>query len=181
MPRVAKKKVTGKIAKKSVKGKVAVKPKKKVSPIPKGYHSITPYLIISDNAANAIKFYKKVFGAKEILRMDFPGNKIGHAELKIGDAKIMLADEFPEMDFRGPKAYGGTPVGVHLYIKNVDNVVKAAVKNGAKLLKPVENMFWGDRSGTVEDPFGHKWTVSTCVEHVTPAKLKKRAKEFCGK
>ena len=147
-----------------------------MSAIPKGYHSITPYLII-DEARTAIDFYKRAFKAKEVMRMELPNGKIGHAELQIGDAKIMLADEFPEMNARSPRVYGGTPVGIHLYIKNVDFIVEQAVESGAKILKPIENMFWGDRSATIEDPYGHKWTIATHIENVTPAKMKKRAKE----
>jgi PhnB protein len=170
-----------KLAKKVTK-KVTAKPKKKkVAAIPKGYHSITPYLIMTNDAAKAIDFYKKVFGAKEALRMDGPDGKVMHAELKIGDAKIMLADECPDMEFRGPNAYGGSLVGIHLYTKNVDEVVKNAVKNGAKLLKAVEDMFYGDRSGTLQDPHGHQWTVSTHIEDVTPAQIRKRVPELFSK
>jgi PhnB protein len=158
----------------------AVKRKKKVSALPKGYHNITPYLIV-DNAAKAIQFYKTVFDAKEVMRMDHPGGKIGHAELKMGDAKIMLADEYPEMDVHSPKKYGGTPVIIHLYVKNVDATFDKAISAGATLIRPVENMFYGDRSGTVLDPYGHMWNLSTHVEDVTPAKMKKRAAEVFSK
>lgn len=168
-------------AKKIIKKTIAKTKKQKVLAIPKGYHSITPYLMIDNNAASAINFYKKVFNAKEAMRLEFTKGKIAHAELKIGDARIMLADECPEMDSYGPKTYGGSPVGIHLYIKDVDDVVKRAVKNGAKLLKPVEDMFWGDRCGSIIDPYGHKWTVSTHVENVTPAKMKKRIAELFNK
>ncbi|HVV68751.1 MAG TPA: VOC family protein [Gammaproteobacteria bacterium] len=161
---------------------VATKVKrKKVSAIPKGYHSITPYLAIDNNAADAINFYKKVFGAKEIKKMEFSDGKIAHAELKIGDAKIMLADECLGMDFRGPQNYGGSPVRIHLYIKDVDTVAKAAVKHGAKIQKPVEDMFYGDRSCAILDPYGHKWFISTHIEDVTPAKMRKRAAELFNK
>src|SRR3990167_10340096 len=115
---------------------------KKPSPIPPGYHSITPYLIVSDGA-KAIEFYKRAFGAKEEMRMEAPGGKIGHAELKFGDSKIMLADEHPEMDARSPKSYGGTAVGIHLYVEDVDAVARQAVAAGGKLTKPVENQFYG--------------------------------------
>ena len=151
--------------------------KKKVSAIPNGYHSITPYLIVNQ-ASKAIEFYKKVFGAKEAMRMSKPDGKIGHAELRIGDAKIMLADEFPEMDARSPNAFGGSPVGIHLYIKNVDAVIEKALSKGAKLLRPAETMFYGDRSGAIEDPYGHKWYVSTHVEEVSPKEMKKRAAQL---
>ncbi|HSW93226.1 MAG TPA: VOC family protein [Gammaproteobacteria bacterium] len=169
---------TKKSAKKAVRKPVAKK--KKVLAIPKGYHSITPYLIV-DQAADAITFYKKAFGAKELLRMDHPNGKVGHAELKIGDSKMMLADECPEMNAHAPKTQGGSAVSMHLYVKNVDVIVKAAVKAGAKLTRPVTDMFYGDRSGMLEDPFGHVWCVSTHIEDVTPAKVRKRAAEFYQK
>lgn len=154
--------------------------KQKVSAMPKGYNNITPYLIIN-NAAKAIDFYKKIFGAKEVVRMDQPDGRIGHAELKIGDTKIMLADECPEMDARSPQAYGGSPISIHLYVKNVDDTVDRAVAQGAKVARPVENMFYGDRSGTIIDPYGHKWYVSTHVENVTTSQMKKRAAELFNK
>ncbi|SRR5579883_9455 len=162
------------------KRKLTKKPttKKKISPIQKGYHSITPYLIVN-NAAQAIDFYKTVFNAKEAMRMEH-GGKISHAELKIGDSKIMLADEHPELDANSPEVYGGTPISIHLYVKNVDAIVEQAVAAGARIVRPVENMFYGDRSGTVVDPFGHKWHISTHVENVSPAKIKKRAEALFG-
>jgi PhnB protein len=167
-------------AKKQPKKKPAIKRKtKKVSAIPKGYQSITPYLIVNEGV-KAIAFYKKVFGAKERMRMNQPGGKIGHAELKIGDSIIMLADECHEVEARSPKTIGGSPITIHVYIKNVDEVVKRAVKAGATLIRPIEDMFFGDRSGGVEDPFGHKWIISTHIEDVTPAQLKKRAAELFG-
>ncbi len=153
---------------------------KKVSVIQKGYHSITPYLIV-DPCVKAIEFYKKVFGAKEVMRMEQAKGKIGHAELKIGDSRIMLADPCPEMGAHGPKAVGGSPVGIHLYIKDVDSVVKRAIAKGAKLTRAVENMFYGDRSGGIEDPYGHQWYISTHIEDVTLAQVKKRAAELFGK
>jgi len=174
-----KKKVMAKKAGAKVKKKVAAKAKskpKKVSFIPKGYASITPYLIV-EGASTAIKFYQNVFGAKNVMRMDTPDGKVAHAELTIGDSKIMLSDGCPEMDMKGPKSYGGAAVSVHLYVKNVDEVVKKAVKEGAKLLQEVQDKFYGDRSGLIEDPFGHQWGVSTHVENVTPAKMKKRMQE----
>lgn len=177
----ATKKVLAVKSKKVVAKKVAVKNKaKKVAAIPKGYNSITPYLIVS-NGAKAIEFYKKAFDAKEVKRMAQPDGKICHAELKFGDTKIMLGDEYPEMDSRAPESYGGSPVGIYLYIKDVDAVVKRAVKAGAKLKKPVENQFWGDRSGALVDPFGHTWCVATHIEDVTPAQMRKRAAEVFGK
>lgn len=156
------------------------KAKKKVLAIPKGYNCITPYLIVN-NGAKAIEYYKKNFGAKEGLRMEQPDGKIGHAELKIGDTKIMLADECPEMDARSPEAFNGSPVSILMYTKNVDAVVELAVKNGAKLLKPVSDMFYGDRCGAIIDPFGHRWVISTHIEDVTPAKMRKRAAELFEK
>ena len=157
--------------KKKVNKKTTAKRKKKVLTTPKGYHSITPYLILQ-NAAKAIEFYKKAFSAKEALRMEQPGGKIGHAELKIGDAKIMLSDECPEMQARSPQAYGGSPMMIHLYVKNADVVIAKAVSLGAKITRATEDMFYGDRSGMIEDPFGYAWCVSTHIEDVTPAKLK---------
>ena len=176
---VTRKKVSQKLKKKPVK-KIVAKRKKKVLAIPKGYHSITPYLIIN-NAAKAIDFYKKVFAAKEVMRMEHPGGKVGHAELKIGDTRIMLADECHEMGARSPQAFGGSSVIIHFYTKDVDGIVAKAVSAGAKLKRPVENMFYGDRSGMLEDPYGHQWCVSTHVEDVSPAKIKKLAAELFNK
>jgi PhnB protein len=150
-----------------------------VRPIPEGYHSVTPYLIVSD-AAGAIAFYKEAFGAKEIMRMAAPGGRVGHAELKIGDSRIMLADEFPDMGARSPRAIGGTPVSLHLYVEDVDAVAKRAVAAGAKEVRPVKDQFYGDRLGTVEDPFGHLWHVSTHKEDLSPDELKRRAEKTMG-
>lgn len=171
-----KKKLSVKTVVKKTRKLVAKPKKKKVTPIPKGYNSVTPYLILSQ-AAKAIEFYKKVFGAKERMRMEYSG-KIGHAELKIGDSVIMLADECPEKGAISPKGSAG--VCIHLYVKDVDAVFKKAVSAGGKVLREVNNMFYGDRSGGIEDPFGHQWNIATHVENVTPAKLKKRAKELFG-
>ena len=146
----------------------------KTKPIPKGYHAITPYLSVQ-GAASAIAFYKKAFGAKEIMRMPGPGGTIGHAEIQIGDSRIMLADEFPEMNFRGPRAVGGTPVNIHLYVQDADKIAKKAVAAGAKLMRPVADQFYGDRSGSLEDPFGHIWHIATHVEDIPMKELKKRA------
>jgi PhnB protein len=141
---------------------------------PNGYHTATPYLIVND-AAGAIDFYKQAFGATEIMRMAPPGGKIGHAEIQIGDSRIMLADEFPQWDARSPQSVGGTPVSVMLYLEDADAVVTRAVSLGAKLLMPVKDQFYGDRSGTISDPFGHKWTIATHQEDLSPEELQTRA------
>jgi PhnB protein len=145
-----------------------------VKPIPEGYPQITPYLAV-DGASDAIDFYRTVFGARERMRMPAPGGKVGHAELEIGNSLIMLADEFPDMEHRGPKTVGGTPVTISVYVENVDDVFDRAVKEGATALRPVENQFYGDRSGQFEDPFGHRWSVATHVEDVPPDEMEKRA------
>ncbi len=142
--------------------------------VPEGYHTATPYLIM-DDAARAIDFYKRAFGATELHRYDAPGGKIGHAEVKVGDSVIMLADEYPDMGYRSPKAIGGTPVSIMLYIDDVDAQFKQAVAAGAKALRPVENQFYGDRCGTLEDPFGHVWTLATHVEDLSHEEIMKRA------
>lgn len=167
-----------KTVKKAVK-RNKTKRSKKVSATPKGYSSLTPYLVI-EGANGAIEFYKTVFSAKQVMRLDQPNGKVGHAELRIGDTKIMVADECPEMDARGPKAYNGSPVTLYLYVKNVDKVVEHAVSLGAQLLKPVQTMFYGDRCGALKDPYGHVWCVATHVEDVTPAALRKRAAALFG-
>ena len=144
-----------------------------VKPIPAGYASITPYLMIK-GANAAIEFYKRVFGAKERLRVPMPEGRVGHAELEIGDSLIMLADECPERGARSPHAVGGTPVSLHLYVPNADEVYARAVTNGAEPVRPVENQFYGDRSGMFTDPFGHVWNVATHVEDVSPEELNRR-------
>jgi PhnB protein len=143
-----------------------------VKPIPEGYHSLTPYLII-DGAAQALDYYKKAFGATELFRME-RGEKIGHAEMKIGDSPFMLSDEHPEMGFRGPKALGGSPVGLMIYVDDVDVVFKQAIEAGGVETRAIEDQFYGDRSGTLTDPFGHVWTVATHKEDVTPEEMDKR-------
>jgi PhnB protein len=140
---------------------------------------VTPALYI-DGAGAAIDFYGKVFGARERLRIPAPDGKIGHAELEIGDSVIMLSDEYPEMGVRGPKAIGGTPVSLSVYVEDVDDVFDRAVKAGANALRPVQNQFYGDRSGQFEDPFGHRWNVATHVEDVPPDEMAKRAAEAMG-
>lgn len=146
----------------------------KVKAIPDGYHSITPYLVIN-GAAKAIEFYKKAFGAKEFMRMPGPDGKIGHADLQFGDSHIMLADEYPEMGFRSPKTIGGTGVSILLYVEDVDKVFQQAVDAGATIQRPLEDQFYGDRMGTLEDPFGHVWSVATHIEDVSPEDMTKRA------
>jgi PhnB protein len=151
-------------------------PKKPVKPIPEGYHSVTPYLSARE-AARALEFYKKAFGAKEIMRMPGPEGKIGHAEIRIGDSRIMVADEHPQMDFLGPQSRGGTTVHLHVYVKDVDATVAQAVAAGAKLTRPVKDQFYGDRLGTVEDPFGHVWHLATHKEDLSAAEMRKRAEQ----
>jgi len=146
----------------------------KVKPVPEGYHTITPYLCIK-GAAAAIDFYKKAFGARELYRMAAPEGKIGHAELQIGDSRFMLADEYPEMNFRSPKSLGGSPVNLHIYVEDVDAFVDKAVAGGVKVTRPLRNEFYGDRTASLEDPFGHSWSVATHVEDVPPEEMKKRA------
>ena len=146
----------------------------KVKPIPEGYGTVTPYLIV-DGAARAIEFYKEAFGAEEIFRMESSGGRVGHAEIKIGDSHLMLADEHPEMGARGPRSFGGSPISLALYVEDVDATVSRAVEAGAKLTRPVANQFYGDRTGGLEDPFGHAWYVATHVEDVSEEEMKKRA------
>jgi PhnB protein len=146
----------------------------KIKPIPDGYHSVTPYLIVADGAG-AIAFYQQVFGARERMRLDGPNGKIGHAELAIGDSVVMLADEHPGMGALAPPTVGGTPVSLHLYVEDVDAVAAKALAAGAALKRPVENQFYGDRLGTIVDPFGHIWHISTHVEDVSPEEIGRRA------
>ena len=143
-----------------------------IKPIPDGYHSVTPYLVMN-GAAAAIDFYKKAFGATELFRMEHAG-KIGHAEIKIGDSPIMLADEQPSMGYVGPQALGGTPVSLMIYVGDVDTIYKQAIAAGGVELKALQDQFYGDRSGTLKDPFGHIWTVATHKEDVTPEEMDKR-------
>lgn len=146
----------------------------KPKPIPEGYHTATPYLVIQ-GAAKAIEFYKRAFGATELMRMSGPGGKVMHAEIKIGDSPIMVGDEFPEMGARGPKALGGSPVSILLYVEDVDALAKQALAACAKELMPVQDQFWGDRYGKLEDPFGHVWGIATHKEDVAPEEINKRA------
>ena len=141
--------------------------------IPDGYHTATPYLICT-GAARAIEFYKKAFDAKELMSMPGPAGKVMHAEIQIGDSRLMLADEFPEMDARSPQTIGGTPVGLCIYVTDCDAVFARAVAAGAKVLRPLQDQFYGDRSGTIADPFGHKWHLATRKEVVTPEEMQRR-------
>jgi PhnB protein len=145
--------------------------------IPEGYHSVTPYLIVN-GAAKAIDFYKRAFGAVELMRMPGPDGKIGHAEIRIGDSAIMLADEHPQMGYRSPQSLGGSAVSLMVYVERVDDVFGRAVAGGAKELQAIKNQFYGDRSGTLQDPFGHTWTVATHVEDVPPEEMRRRAEKF---
>ena len=145
--------------------------------IPDGYHSVTPYLIVK-GGADAINFYKQAFGAVEQMRMASPDGRIGHAEIKIGDSIIMLADEHPEMGHRSPQSLGGAGVSLMVYVDKVDEVFKQAVASGAKELQPLKNQFYGDRSGTLQDPFGHQWTLATHIEDVAPDEMRRRAEKF---
>lgn len=142
-----------------------------VKPIPDGYSTVTPYLIL-DGAADAIAYYTKVFGAVTKVRMDAPGGRVAHAEIEIGDSVVMLGDEAPAMGALGPRSVGGSPVGLLLYVKDVDAVFARAVAEGGKVKRPVVDQFYGDRSGTVEDPFGHIWTISTHIADPTPEEIR---------
>ena len=147
-----------------------------VKPIPDGYHSVTPYLVV-DGAADAIEFYKKAFGATEVFRMPM-GDRVGHAEIKIGDSHVMLADEFPDMDHLGPKNRGGTTVSLMVYVEDVDAAFPKAIAAGATEKRPLEDQFWGDRMGTLTDPFGHMWSLATHKEDVAPEEMQRRMAEF---
>jgi PhnB protein len=146
-----------------------------VKKIPDGYNTITPYLIV-DGAARAIEFYKKAFGAEETVRMPGPDGRIGHAELRLGNSVIMLADQNPETGAKGPKTYGGSPVTLFVYVENVDKVFAQAVAAGATVERPLANQFYGDRTGGIVDPFGHKWYLATHIEDVAPDEMERRMK-----
>jgi PhnB protein len=146
-----------------------------VKAIPDGYHTATPVLIVN-GAARAIEFYQKAFGAKELMRFPDPSGRIAHAEIKIGDSTIMLADEYPAMGNRSPESLGGTASSIHLYVEDVDAVAERALSNGAKEVRPVKNQFYGDRSGTFVDPFGHMWSVATHIEDVSMEEMQRRMK-----
>ena len=150
-----------------------------VKPIPDNYPQVTPYLCV-DGASAAIDFYSSVFGATVRMRMDAPDGKVGHADLQIGNSVILLSDEYPEMGVQSPKTIGGTPVTLNVYMEDADATFERAVSLGAKALRPVENQFYGDRSGQFEDPFGHRWNVATHIEDVPPDEMAKRAAEAMG-
>jgi PhnB protein len=148
-----------------------------VKKIPDGHNRLSPYLIVN-GAERAIDFYTKAFGAVETFRHKAPGGKIGHAELRFGDTIVMLADEFPDHDAHGPRKFGGSPVSLHLYCEDVDAVAARATAAGAKVKRPVADQFYGDRLGTLEDPFGHIWHLSMHIEDVSPEELDRRAKKM---
>ena len=150
-----------------------------VNPIPEGYPRVIPYLAIN-GAADALEFYKDVLGANERMRRPTPDGKIGHAELEIGDSVIMLADESPDMGNKGPASLGGTPVSIMVYVEDVDATFAKALQTGAKEVQPVEDKFYGDRSGTFDDPWGHQWHVASHTEDVSPEEMDKRMKELMG-
>ena len=146
-----------------------------VEPIPEGYHTVTPYLMV-EAAASAIEYYKKAFGATERLRMDTPDGKVGHAELEIGDSLVMLSDPTPEATTRPPSELGGTSAGIFMYVNDVDAVVKKALRAGATVTMEVADQFWGDRFGSIRDPFGHEWSIATHIEDVPAEEMAERAK-----
>jgi len=150
---------------------------KSVNPVPSDAAQVTPYLVVR-GAARAIDFYKRVFGATEVIRIEDPSGKVGHADLKIGKAHIMVADESPEMDARGPEAFGGTPVGIYVYVEDVDDVAARAKQAGGKFSKPVEDQFYGDRAGKFTDPFGHLWWIASRKENLSPKEQQRRAAEM---
>ena len=148
-----------------------------VKPIPEGFHAVTPYLVV-DDADKAIAFYKNAFGATEVVRMPGPGGKVMHAEIQIGDSRIMLSSEMSEMGAKSPKAYGGSPASIHLYVKDADAAFKKAIAAGATEQLPVTEMFWGDRFGKVKDPFGYGWSIATHIKDLTPEQIKKGQQEW---
>jgi PhnB protein len=150
-----------------------------VKPIPEGSHTVTPYLICN-GAADAIAFYKKAFNATEFVRMPGPNGRVLHAEIRIGDSNVMLTDEMPERGCLSPKSLKGSPVTIHLYVENADAFVAQAVSAGATIKMPVTDMFWGDRYGQIEDPFGHQWSVATHTRDVTPEEMQKAMQQMCG-
>jgi len=157
------------------KGAAAKAAPRKVSAIPKGYHSATPYLTLNDATA-ALDFYARAFGARELMRLPAGDGRVGHAEIRIGDSVIMLGDEMPGSDTRSPRALGGTTASVMLYVPNVDAMIERARQAGATVTMPAADMFWGDRFGTVQDPFGHKWALATHKQDLTPKQVADRAR-----
>lgn len=151
-----------------------------VKPIPEGYHTVTPYLTVHD-CAKAIDFYKRAFDATEVYRMAGPPGKIAHAELQIGDSRVMLSDDMPGSDCRSPQLLGGTTANIFLYVKDVDSVYNKAVSAGAKSVAPLADMFWGDRYGRLADPYGHSWSLATHKEDVAPDEMKKRTEAQMAK
>ena len=156
--------------------KKARRAKKKVSPIPRGYHTVTPHLVCR-GAADAMAFYQKAFGAREIMRMSMPGGGIAHAEMQIGDSRIMLGEEMPQMGAAAPPTIGGSPVNIFLYLKDVDTVFAQAKAAGATVDMPPTDMFWGDRYAKLTDPFGHKWAMATHIEDMSPKEMARRSAE----
>lgn len=150
-----------------------------VQPIPAGYHSVTPYLLIR-GASDAIAFYVKAFGATEVLQLKSPDGKIGHAEIRIGDSHVMIADEHPDMDFLGPQSRGGTTVSLLIYVEDVDQVFNRAIEAGGTELRPLCDQFYGDRSGTITDPWGHVWSIATHIEDLSPEEIQRRFQELYG-
>ncbi|WP_447969836.1 VOC family protein [Nitrospira sp. M1] len=150
-----------------------------VKPIPEGMRTVTPHLICAD-AANAIEFYKKAFNAVEVVRLPGPQGKLIHAHIQIGDSAVMLVDEFPDWGSFGPTSLKGSPVTIHLYVEDVDAFVERAIAAGAKLTMPLEDTFWGDRYGRLEDPFGHQWSVATHIREVSPDEIRQAAQKVCG-
>ncbi len=151
----------------------------KVQAIPAGFHSMTPDLVCA-GAADAIEFYKKAFNAVELMRVPLSQGKLMHAEIRIGDSVAMLADEFPDMGMLGPKSFKGSPVTIHLYVEDVDAFVARAVTAGAKITMPIADMFWGDRYGKLEDPFGHHWSVATHIRDVSAEEMQQGMQKMCG-
>ena len=166
-----------KAAKRKTKPAAKKAAKKKVAAVPAGYRTVTPMLVCR-NAAGAMKFYEKALGARTLLSMPTPDGRVAHAEMQVGDSRIMLGDESPEQGARAPETVGGSPVHIFLYVKDVDRLFASSVAAGAKVDMPPTDMFWGDRYGKFTDPFGHKWSVATHIEDVTPKEMQRRSAAF---